>query len=58
LADSAPEELSARLTRGQREALDLQDAEEAVAWLRRNWPMPSDNVEALFALWEMGLTDS
>jgi hypothetical protein len=57
-ADSAPEEVSARLTRGQREALDLQDAEEAVVWLRRNWPTPSDNVEALFALWEMGLTDS
>jgi serine/threonine protein kinase len=57
-ASSAPEEISARLTRVQREALDLQDVEEALAWLRQNWPMPSDKVQALFALWEMGLTDS
>jgi hypothetical protein len=54
-ARAAPEEVSARLTRAQREALDLHAAEEAVAWLRRNWASPGDTVEALFALWELGL---
>jgi hypothetical protein len=54
-AKGAPEEVSARLTRAQREALDLHAVEEAVTWLRRSWPPPSDTVEALFALWELGL---
>jgi hypothetical protein len=57
-ANPAPEEVSARLTRVQREALDLKGAEEAIAWLERNWPAPSEKVEATFALWELGLTDS
>lgn len=56
--NAAPDEISVRLTRIQRETLDLQDAEEALAWLRQNWPMPSDNIEALFALWDMGLTEA
>jgi hypothetical protein len=57
-ADPAPEEVSARLSRAQREALDLAGAEEAVAWLQRHWPAPGEKVEALFALWELGLAAS
>jgi hypothetical protein len=49
-----PEEVSVRLTRAQREALDPSGAEEAVGWLGRNWPAPSETVEAVFALWELG----
>jgi serine/threonine protein kinase len=52
---SAPDEVSARLTRAQREAFDLSGAEEAVAWLQRSWPPPGETVEAVFALWELGL---
>src|SRR5262249_33055205 len=54
-AEPVPEEVSVRLTRAQREALDLGGAEEAVAWLHRSWPPPSEAVEALFALWDWGL---
>jgi hypothetical protein len=55
---SAPEEVSVWLTRAQREALDLQSASEAITWLHRNWPPPGEQVEAAFALWELGLADS
>jgi hypothetical protein len=55
LAEDAPEEVSARLSRAQREALDLPGAEEAVAWLEQNWPAPGESAEAVFALWELGL---
>jgi hypothetical protein len=55
-ADPLTEEVSARLTRVQREALDQNGAEEAVAWLQENWPAPGEQVEAVFALWELGLT--
>jgi serine/threonine protein kinase len=58
MANPAPDEVSARLTRVQREALDLRDAEEAITWLQRSWPAPSEMVESLFALWELGLTNS
>jgi hypothetical protein len=53
-AGAAPEEVTARLTRAQREALDLAGAEEAAAWLRQNWPAPGERVEAAFALAELG----
>jgi hypothetical protein len=56
-AEDAAEEVSVRLTRPQREALDPGGAEEAVAWLGRNWPAPSERGEAVFALWELGLDD-
>jgi hypothetical protein len=55
LADPLPEEVSVRLTRAQREALDGCGAEEAVGWVERNWPAPGEAVEAVFALWELGL---
>jgi hypothetical protein len=54
-ADSVADEVSARLTRVQREALDRSGIEAAIAWLERNWPAPSETVEALFALWELGI---
>jgi hypothetical protein len=54
-AEAAPEEVSVRLTRAQREALDPGGAEEAVTWLGRNWPAPGERAEAVFALWELGL---
>jgi serine/threonine protein kinase len=52
--DAVPEEVSVRLTRAQRELLDLSGAEEAVVWLQRNWPPPGETVEAVFALWGLG----
>jgi hypothetical protein len=55
-AGPAPEEVYVRLTRAQREALDLPGAEEAVAWLEDHWPPPGDRLESLFALLELGLT--
>jgi Protein kinase domain len=55
-ARAAPDEVTIRLTRAQREALDAQAAEEAADWLRENWPAPGDRVEAVFALWELGGT--
>jgi hypothetical protein len=55
LAKEVPEEVSVRLTRAEREALDLGSAEEAVVWLEEHWPAPSERVEAIFALWELGL---
>jgi hypothetical protein len=48
--------VAVRLTRAQREALDLPAAAEAMAWLERNWPAPGEKVEAVFALWELGLS--
>jgi hypothetical protein len=48
------EEVTARLTREQKEALILPEVERALAWLQENWPMPSEQVEAVFALWELG----
>ena len=55
LATSAtPKEVTARLTRAQRETLELEMAEEAVAWVEQNWPSPAERVEARFALWEIG----
>jgi serine/threonine protein kinase len=50
-----PEEVTVRLTRAQREGLDLRAAEGAANWLRPNWPAPGDKVEAVFALRELGL---
>jgi hypothetical protein len=55
LAAPVPDEVSVRLTRAEREALDLGGAEEAVGWLEQHWPAPSERVEAMFALWELGL---
>jgi serine/threonine protein kinase len=55
-AKTAPEEVTIRLSRTRREALDLPAAEEAAAWLRDNWPPPGDRVEAVFALGELGVT--
>jgi hypothetical protein len=54
-AKTAPEEVTIRLARTRREALDLPAAEAAAAWLRDNWPPPGDRVEAVFALWELGV---
>jgi hypothetical protein len=54
-ANGGPDEVNARLTRAQREALDVRGAEEAVSWLQTNWPAPSERIEAVFALWELGL---
>jgi serine/threonine protein kinase len=56
--ETAPEELSARLTRAQMEALGLQAAEDSICWLHRHWPAPGEKVEAVFALWELGLNDA
>jgi hypothetical protein len=52
---AAPDEVTVRLTRTQREGLDLRAAEGAAAWLRQNWPAPGDRVEAGLALRESGL---
>ena len=42
------------LTRTQRQSLGLETVEEeSVAWVHRNWPGPGDQVEAVFALWEL-----
>lgn len=56
LSRTRSDEVTVRLTRAQREALDLQAADRAVRWLSVNWPRPSDRVEAVFALWELGVT--
>jgi hypothetical protein len=55
LATPGPEEVTVRLTRAEREALEPGGAEEAVVWLERHWPAPSERGEAIFALWELGL---
>jgi hypothetical protein len=52
---SASDEVTVRLSRAQREALDLRAAQEAAAWVRENWPAPGDRVEAVLALRELGL---
>jgi hypothetical protein len=54
-AGASLEEVSARLTRAQRDALELGDAETAAAWIRQNWPSPGERLEALFALSELGV---
>ena len=54
-ADPAAEEVSVRLSRAQREAIDLPAAEAAAAWLRQNRPSPSETAEATFGLWELGV---
>jgi len=54
-AKGAPDEITTRLTRAQREGLQTRTAEEAVGWLRENWPAPSERVEAVFALRQLGL---
>jgi hypothetical protein len=41
----------------QRETMEPTIYGEAVLWLERNWPAPSEKVEAVFALWELGLAD-
>jgi hypothetical protein len=55
LSPEPAEEINVRLTRLQRQALDLQGVEEALAWLEQHWPTPGDRLEGLFALWELGL---
>lgn len=52
------EEVSVRLTRMQRETMEPTVCGEAVLWLERNWPAPSEKVEAVFALLELGLAGS
>jgi hypothetical protein len=49
----SPAELMILLTRAQRQALDVDAARDALAWLSENWPSPSDRVEAAMALWEL-----
>jgi hypothetical protein len=49
------EEVTLRLTRAQREAIDLRAVGVAAQWLQQNWPAPSERVEALLALWELGV---
>jgi hypothetical protein len=59
LADkSAPEEVTLRLSRARREGLDLPAAEQAESWIRQHWPPPADRMEAVFALWDLGVTSS
>jgi hypothetical protein len=53
---AATEEVALRLTRAQRERIDLAAARAALAWLHQNWPAPSERLEALFALWDLGVT--
>jgi hypothetical protein len=57
-ANPSVEEVSARLTRTQRETMEPTIGGEAVNWIQRNWPAPSEKVEAAFALSELGLADS
>jgi hypothetical protein len=57
-ADPGAEEISIRLSRTQRNALDPQAARDAATWLQQHWPAPSERVEALFALWDLGISDS
>src|SRR5262249_6462234 len=45
-----PDEVTARLTRAQREELETRSAEESAQWLRDNWPAPAERGEAAFAL--------
>jgi hypothetical protein len=54
-ADREAEEVVLRLGRDRREALDLKTMSEAATWLRQHWPAPGERVEALFALWDLGL---
>jgi serine/threonine protein kinase len=54
LSPEPAEEIYVRLTRLQRQALELHGAAEALAWLEQHWPTPGDRLEGLFALWELG----
>jgi hypothetical protein len=56
LADRTAEEVVVRLTRTLREAMELKASGRAAGWLRQNWPAPGERVEALFALWELGMS--
>jgi len=58
LSSPTPEEVTVRLTRAQREALDLQAADRVALWIKENWPRPSEQIEAVFALRELGVTVS
>jgi hypothetical protein len=51
------DEVMVRLTRSQREALDLQAVEETAGWVGENWPAPGERVETVFALGELGVTE-
>jgi hypothetical protein len=51
-AGTTLKEATVRLTRAQRQALGLDQAEESATWVLTNWPDPGDEVEAAFALWE------
>jgi serine/threonine protein kinase len=53
-----PEEIAARITRAQRQAINLESARAAANWLRENWPAPSERLEALYAMWELGMVAS
>jgi hypothetical protein len=53
--ETASEELTVRLIRVQRQAIDLPLAQAAAAWVQENWPGPIDRVEALLALWQFGI---
>ena len=55
---TAPEEVAVRLSRTQREGIDLRAVLAAAAWLEEHWPAPSERIEAVFALWELGLSVS
>jgi hypothetical protein len=55
-AKGAHDEVTAKLTRAQREGLQVEAAEGAAGWLRENWPAPAERLEAAFALWELDLT--
>jgi len=57
-ANPSIEEVSARLTRMQRETVEPAGCGEVVLWLEQHWPAPSEKVEAVFALLELGLADS
>jgi serine/threonine protein kinase len=52
----AAQELTFRLPRAERHALDVERAQEDLGWLRANWPAPSERAESLFAHWELELT--
>jgi hypothetical protein len=36
--------------------LDIRSTEEATTWLLENRPAHGERVEAVFALWELGMT--
>jgi hypothetical protein len=52
-AEATLEEITASLSRLQREGLKLRATEPGLRWLEENWPTVADRVEAVFALWEI-----